>query len=470
MSSKDNSNLMDKVTALCKRRGFVYPGSEIYGGLANTYDYGPLGTPLLRNIKNSWWNFFVENRTNIFPIDSNILMNPKVWEASGHVVGFAEVLIDCKNCNFRTRGDHLIEDYYASKGKNDKAEGFPPEKMEEIIKQENIVCPNCKKCDWTKPRMFNNLFETRIGIISGDKSLAYLRGETAQGMFVNFKNVLNSISPKLPFGLAQSGAAFRNEITPGKFVFRTLQFTLSEFEYYFDPEMDKWEDIFEYWKREMWGWVTKELGVNEKSLRWRTHTDEERSFYSKRTEDIEFNFPWGFKELYGLAYRTDYDLKNHMEKSGFDLRYTDAESGRKFIPHVVEPAFGMDRSFMAVLFDAYYEETEKGKERVILKINPKIAPYKAAVFPLLANKTDLVNKAKDIYHKLKVNFSVAFDDRGNIGKRYFAQDEIGTPWCITVDFKTLEDDAVTVRDRDTAKQERVGIGRLEECFTEKLKI
>ncbi|KKQ50037.1 MAG: Glycine-tRNA ligase [Candidatus Woesebacteria bacterium GW2011_GWD1_38_10] len=466
--TNDAASLMDKVTALCKRRGFVFPGSEIYGGLANTYDYGPLGTLLLRNIKNSWWNFFVGRRSNIYPIDSNILMNPKVWEASGHVAGFTEALIDCKACRFRTRGDHLIGDYFAEKGKTENVEGYPLKKMEEIINHEKIPCPKCKKFDWTKPRVFNNLFETSIGIISGDKSIAYLRGETAQGMFVNFRNVLTSMSPKLPFGLAQSGPAFRNEITPGKFVFRTLQFSLSEFEYYFDPEKDKWENVFEYWRGEMWKWAVKELGIKETSLRWRAHTDEERSFYSKRTEDIEYNFPWGYKELYGLAYRTDYDLKNHMEKSGVDLQYTDSATGRKFIPHVVEPAFGMDRSFMVVLFDAYSEENKDGKERMVLKLDPKIAPYKAAVFPLLANKPELIDKARAIYDMLYTKYSCIWDDRGNIGKRYFAQDEIGTPWCITVDFDTLKDDAVTVRDRDTAKQERIGVGKLEEYFSSKL--
>ncbi len=459
---------MDKIVSLAKRRGFVYPGSDIYGGLANTYDYGPLGAILLKNIKDSWWNFFVAQRDNIYPVDTNILMNPRVWEASGHVAGFREVLIDCKKCKFRTREDHLIGDFYLEKNDEKNVEGLSPEELEGIIVKDRIPCPKCGKQDWTKPRFFNNLFETHVGIISGEKSLAYLRGETAQGMFVNFKNVLDSLSPKLPFGLAQSGAVFRNEISPGKFVFRTLQFTLSEFEYYFDPENEKWGEIFEYWKGEMWEWINKVLGVNDKSLRWRSHTNEERSFYSKRTEDIEYNFPWGYKELYGLAYRTDYDLRNHMQKSGIDLRYTDPGSGKKFIPHVVEPAFGMDRTFMVVLFDAYTEDS--GKNRVYLKLNPIISPYKVAVFPLLSNKENLVNKAKEIYEllRLKTKLSTVFDDRGNIGKRYYAQDEIGTPWCVTIDFQTIEDRTVTVRDRDTTKQERLPLDKLEDYFTEKL--
>ena len=459
---------MDEITSLAKRRGFIFSGSEIYGGLANTYDYGPLGVELLRNIKNLWWDYFVHGRENIFGLDSNILMSPKVWEASGHTVSFTDLVLDCKNCKGRTRADQLIEDFFADKNKEIKVEGLEAEKIEEIIKKEKISCPVCGKFDWTPPRKFNLLFETHIGIIPGEKSRVYLRGEIAQGMFVNFKNVLDSISPKLPFGLAQSGAAFRNEITLGKFIFRTLQFNLAEFEYFFDPEKDDWEKVFEYWKKEMWTWTTKKLGIDEKNLRWRMHSEKERSHYSKRTEDIEYKFPFGFKELYGLAYRSDFDLKNHMEKSGVDLRYTDPVGGKKFIPHVVEPTFGLDRSFMTLLLDSYYEETEKGKERLILKLKPRLAPYKVAVFPLLANKPDLVKKAEDIYLRLKLRLNTVWDDRGNIGKRYFAQDEIGTPWCVTIDFDTLKDDTVTVRDRDTTKHERVAVDKLREYFQNKL--
>lgn len=455
---------MEKIVSLAKRRGFVFPGSEIYGGLANTYDYGPLGVELLRNIKNLWWDHFVTNREDIYGLHSSILMSPKVWEASGHTESFTDALIDCKSCKNRTRADQLIEDNI----KNVKVEGKPLKELEKIIQEHKVKCPNCGKFQWTKAREFNILFETHIGIIPGEKSLAYLRGEIAQGMFVNFKNVLDSISPKLPFGLAQSGSAFRNEITLGKFIFRTLQFSLSEFEYFFDPKKDDWNKLYDYWKEQMMNWTVGILGINEKKLRWRSHTDDERSHYSERTEDIDYKFPFGYKELYGLAYRTDYDLKNHMEKSGVDMRYTDPETNKKFIPHVVEPTFGMDRSFLAVLIDGYSEEERKGKKRVVLKLKPNLAPYKVAVFPLLSNKPKLVNYASRVYKDLTASFHTAWDDRGNIGKRYFAQDEIGTPWCVTIDFDTLKDDTVTIRDRDTAKQQRIAVDKISEYLNNKL--
>lgn len=463
------TDLFTTIVALCKRRGFVYPGSEIYGGLANTYDYGPMGVELLRNIKNSWWDFFVTRRENIYGLDTNILMSPKVWEASGHTASFTDATLDCKHCGDRTRADHLIEDYFSGKNEEKKVEGLTVEQLDNIINKEKIPCPNCLKFDWTPVRTFNLLFETHIGIVSGEKSLAYLRGEIAQGMFVNFKNILDSLSPKIPFGLAQSGAAFRNEVTMGKFTFRTLQFNLSEFEYFFNPK-DSWENHYEQWKKEMWHWSTDILQLNKDNLRWRIHTDDERSHYSKKTEDIEYQFPFGFKELFGLAYRTDFDLKNHGEKSGVDLRYMDMQTGEKFIPHVIEPTFGMDRAFLAVLFNSYREEPaspaggeKDGKKRVVLALPHHLAPYKAAVFPLVSNKESLVAKARDIYESLlKQSISTVWDDRGNIGKRYFAQDEIGTPACITIDYQTLEDDTVTVRDRDTMKQERVEIEKLKQ--------
>lgn len=464
----NQNNLMDKIVALSKRRGFIYPGSEIYGGLANTYDYGPMGVELLRNIKNAWWEHFVNSRDDMYGLDSSILMSPKVWEASGHTASFTDVLIDCKNCKSRTRADHLVEDYFAAKGEERKVEGLSPEQFDQIIQTEKIPCPKCKKFEWTKTRRFNLLFETKIGIVEDSQSLVYLRGEIAQGMFVNFKNVLDTFSPKLPFGLAQSGAAFRNEITLGKLIYRMLQFNLAEFEYFFDPEKQNWNELFEYWQSEMWNWTVNILGIEEKNLRWRAHTDEERSHYSKRTEDIEYNFPWGFKEMYGLAYRTDYDLKNHTEKSGVDLSYRDLQSNNKFIPHVIEPTFGMDRSLLVVLMNGYTEEEKDGKTRIFLKIKPRIAPFKAAVFPLLANKPELVDKAREVYKMLKAEFNVAWDERGNIGKRYASQDEIGTPFCLTVDFDTLEDEAVTVRDRDSASQERVKISDLNSFLLSKL--
>lgn len=464
----DNQNLMEKIVALTKRRGFIYPGSEIYGGLANTYDYGPMGVELMRNIKNAWWEHFVHERDDIYGLDSSILMSPKVWEASGHTASFADVLIDCKNCKNRMRADHLIEDYFSEKGEEIKVDGKTPEQLDEIIKEKKIPCPNCKKFDWTATRHFNQLFETKIGIVEDAKSLVYLRGEIAQGMFVNFKNVLDSQSPKLPFGLAQSGAAFRNEITLGKLIYRMLQFNLAEFEYFFDPESQDWNELFEYWKKEMMNWTVNILGIKEEDIRWREHTDDERSHYSTRTEDIEYKFPWGFKELYGLAYRTDFDLKNHTEKSGTDLSYRDPFTNKKFIPHVIEPTFGMDRSLLVVLMNAYTEEEKEGKVRTYLKINPRIAPYKAAIFPLLHNKPELMDKAQEIYKMLKKQMMVAWDARGNIGKRYASQDEIGTPFCITVDFDTLEDNAVTVRDRDSGKQERVKVEDLKQYLLGKM--
>ncbi|XOB42694.1 MAG: glycine--tRNA ligase [Candidatus Nealsonbacteria bacterium] len=460
---------MAKITSLAKRRGFIFPGSEIYGGLANTYDYGPLGVELLRNIKNLWWKHFVKKRSDIYGLDSGIIMSPKVWQASGHTDSFTDVLIDCKKCKSRIRADHLIEDHFRKKGKEIKVEGFSVEKMKEIIDKEKVACPSCKAFNWTKPRQFNLLFETHIGIVDESRSKAYLRGEIAQGMFINFKNVLDSQSPELPFGLAQSGAVFRNEITLGNFIFRTLQFNLSEFEYFFNPKKQKWQDLFDYWKKEMWKWTTEILSVNKKNLRWREHTDDERSHYSKKTEDLEYNFPFGsFKELYGLAYRTDFDLKNHMGKSGVDLRYTDEKTKEKFIPHVVEPTFGMDRSFLVCLLDSYFEEKGKKEDRVVLKLKPYLAPYKVAVFPLLANKEELVKKAKEVYEILRPEFSTAWDDRGNIGKRYYSQDEIGTPFCITIDYDSLKQDDVTVRDRDTTKQVRVKIKELVEFLKKKI--
>jgi len=451
-------NLQQKIVSLCKRRGFIYPGSEIYGGLANTYDYGPLGALMMRNIQNLWWNNFVTKRSNIFGLDTAVFMAPDVWVASGHTANFNEVLVDCKSCKLRTGAEKLIESFLENAGKFQSVEGKPLEELEKIMQENKIPCPECGKIDWTKPRKFNNLFETRIGIVPENMSLNYLRGELAQGMFVNFKNVLDSQRPKLPFGLAQIGKVFRNEITKGNFIFRTLEFTLMEFEYFFNPNAQKWEEVFEYWKKEMKKWIIS-LGIPEEMLRWRVHTDEERAHYSKKTEDLDFEFAVGFKEMFGLAYRTDFDLKNHTEKSGADLRYMDPETGEKFIPHVIEPTFGSSRIFLALLTQAYAEE----EGRVVLKLDKKVAPYRVAVFPLVKNKEELVKKAKEVYEGLlDKGFSVDWDDRGNIGKRYFAQDEVGTPYCITVDYQTLEDSTVTIRDRDSMEQERVLISDISE--------
>lgn len=447
---------LEKVTALAKRRGFVYPSSEIYGGMANTWDFGPLGALLKENIKNSWLKYFVLERDNIVPIDASIFINPKAWEASGHVAGFTDALIDCKNCHLRTRADHLIED----NDKDVKVEGLSPEELTKIIKNKKLKCPKCGEHDWTDVRTFNLLFETSVGIVEDSKSKAYLRGEIAQGIFLNFKNVLDSTRVKIPFGIAQIGKAFRNEITMGQFIHRTLEFDLMEFEYFIHP--NDWEEVYKYWQNEMVSWA-KQLGIADDKLRWREHEEHERSHYSKRTMDVEYNYPFGWKEMFGLAYRTDFDLKNHATHSGKNLEYLDPKTNEKYIPHVVEPTFGLSRLVGVILFDAYTEE----ENRTVLKLHPSIAPYTAAVFPLLANKQDLVKKAEEVYKRLKTKLTTTFDARGNIGKRYLYQDEAGTPFCITIDFDTLDDDTVTVRERDTTKQERVPLEKIESYIQEK---
>jgi len=457
-------NLMDKLVALCKRRGFIFPGSEIYGGLANTYDYGPLGTELLRNIKNLWWKNFVQERSDIVGLDAGIISHHKIWEASGHVAGFADAMIDCKNCKARMRADHLIENHFAGRGEEKKVEGLSLEELEKIVQEENIVCPNCGKKEWTKVRKFNLLFPVQLGIVEGEGGQGYLRGETAQGIFTNFKNVVDSSRVRLPFGIAQVGKSFRNEITPGQLVFRTIEFEQAEIEYFFDPESTRWEELFEVWKKELWKFITEVLGIQKSNLRWREHDEKERSFYSKKTEDLEYKFPFGFKELWGLAYRTDYDLLKHTEFSKKDLSIVDPQTNKKIVPHVIEPAVGINRILLMTLLDSYAEDGE----RVILKLDPKLAPYKVAVFPLLANKKELVDKARLLYEDLKKDMMVAWDDRGNIGKRYFAQDEAGTPFCITVDFQTLEDNTVTVRNRDTAKQDRISISGFPAYYNDKV--
>ncbi|MDP3941724.1 MAG: glycine--tRNA ligase [bacterium] len=483
---------MDKIVALAKRRGFIFPGSELYGGLANTYDYGPVGTELLRNIKNLWWETFVHRRTDIVGLDASLISHQKVWEASGHTSGFSDVLLDCKQCKHRIRADHLIEDYLAENEQkidefvrrfdlvpqstdidperikagiiHKKVEGLTLLEIETILSHLKITCPNCGKFDWTTPRKFNLLFPVHLGIVMGDQSLAYLRGETAQGIFVNFENVVNSTRVRLPFGIAQLGKSFRNEVTLGNSVFRTIEFEQGEIEYFFDPESENWEKLFATWKEAMWRFIITGLGVREENLRWRIHTDEERSFYSKQTEDLEYKFPFGFKELWGLAYRTDYDLKQHIKHSGKELYVIDPKTNKKVIPHVIEPAVGINRLFLMALCDAYYEEGE----RTVLRLDPRLSPYKVAVFPLLSNKEQLVSKATEVFDMLRETLVCTFDDRGNIGKRYLYQDEIGTPWCVTIDFQTIEDGSVTVRDRDTTEQIRVPIPELPAHFQKKL--
>jgi glycyl-tRNA synthetase len=448
---------MQKIISLCKRRGFVFQGSEIYGGLANTYDYGPLGVSMLKKIMDHWWKFYVRSREDMYGLDSSVLMSPKVWEASGHTQSFTDVLIDCKACQYRTRADHLIEDHFSKNGNQISVEGKELSEMDEIIRSEGIRCPNCGNSNFTNVRKFNLLFETNIGIVAGNQNLAYLRGEIAQGMFVNFKNVLDTMRPKLPFGIAQSGKAFRNEITLGNFIYRTLEFNLSEFEYFFDPRKTDVDVLFEYWKEQMESFLVS-IGLDRDKMRWRVHKEDERAHYSSRTEDLEYNFPFGFKELLGLAYRTDYDLKNHSQKSGVDLCYIDPENNEKIIPHVIEPTFGISRIFLALLTTGFEEDTDN--ERTVLKLSSKVSPYHLAIFPLVKNKPELVEKAREVYQSLKVNYDVDFDSRGNIGKRYLAQDEIGTPFCVTIDYETLENNTVTIRNRDTKEQKRISISEI----------
>lgn len=451
---------MEEIIALAKRRGFVYPSSEIYGGLANTWDFGHYGTLLKNNLRDYWWKFFVLNRDDMVGLDASIFLNPKVWEASGHVAGFTDALVDCRNCHNRTRADHLIE----NKLNDIKVEGLPVEKLTEIIKINKLTCPKCGSVNLTEVRRFNLLFETSLGIIEEAKSKAYLRGEIAQGIFLNFKNVIDTMRVKLPFGIAQIGKAFRNEITMGQFVHRTLEFDLMEFEY-FIREAD-WEKTYKYWQGEMWKFAL-EIGLQEKRLRWREHEEHERSHYSKRTMDIEYEYPFGFKEMFGLAYRTNFDLSNHAKHSGKDLTYFDQAENQRFIPHVIEPTFGLSRLVGVILADAFQKETVEGKERIFLKLDPKISPVKVAVFPLQKDTT-LQTLSQKLYHELKSKYVAEYDNAGNIGKMYRRQDEIGTPFCITVDFKSVEDNAVTIRHRDTMRQERIPISKVSEFISPKL--
>lgn len=423
---------MEKIVSLAKRRGFVFPGSEIYGGMANSWDYGPVGAELKKNIKDLWWRRFVQQRDDMVGIDAALVMNPKVWKASGHVDTFSDPLVECKKCHSRFRADQID-------GK----------------------CSNCGGKEFSEAKQFNLMLKTFIGPAEEESNIAYFRPETAQAMFVDFKNVLMTSRKKLPFGIAQIGKAFRNEITPGNFIFRTREFEQMEIEYFISvPKNDnEWQEVFESWRLEMMSWM-KEIGLDMDKVHEYEVPAGDLAHYSKRTIDFEYEFPFGTKELYGLAYRTDFDLKNHMQGSGEDLNYFDPEANEKFIPHVIEPTWGVDRSFLAVLCNSYVEEGEGEDKRVYLKLPFKLAPYKAAVFPLLKNKPELVSKAKEIYADLKKDFMIAWDDRGNVGKRYYSQDEIGTPYCITVDFDTLTDEAVTVRNRDTATQERIKISEL----------
>ncbi len=456
---------MEKIVNLCKARGFVYPGSEIYGGLANSWDYGPLGAELKKNIKDAWWKKFIKtNRYNV-GIDAAIIMNPQVWVTTGHVGGFSDPLIDCKACKTRHRADKLIEEWAFQKGKEMAGlDGWTNEQLVDYIKENNIVCPACGKMDFTEIRQFNLMFKSYMGVTEDAKSEVYLRPETAQGMFVDFKNVLRTTRRKMPMGIGQMGRSFRNEITPGNFIFRTREFEQMELEFFCKPGTDlEW---YEYWKTFCKNWLLN-LGIKEENLRLREHSKEELSFYSKGTTDIEFLFPFGWGELWGIADRTDYDLSRHMEASKEDITYLDLETNERYVPYCIEPAVGVDRIFLAMLCNAYEEETiAEGDTRTVLHLHPALAPYKVAILPL---SKKLSKKAEEVFESLSEDFMCDYDEAGSIGKRYRREDEIGTPYCITIDFDTLEDESVTIRDRDSMEQVRVKIPELKAWIEEKIK-
>ena len=455
---------MDKIVALCKSRGFVFPGSDIYGGLANSWDYGPLGVEFKNNVKKAWWKKFVQESPYNVGVDCAILMNPQVWVASGHVGGFSDPLMDCKECKARFRADKLVEDHMTENGAEvASADGWTNEQLIDYITNNNIVCPKCGKLNYTEIRKFNLMFKTFQGITEYSSSEIYLRPETAQGIFVNFKNVQRSSRKKVPFGIAQIGKSFRNEITPGNFTFRTREFEQMELEFFCKPGTDlEW---FGYWKDYCWNFLMS-LGVNKENLRIRDHGQEELSFYSNATSDIEYLFPFGWGELWGIADRTDYDLNKHAEHSGTDMTYMDPTTNEKYVPYVIEPSLGADRVTLAFLIDAYdEEELEGGDVRTVLHLHPALAPYKAAVLPL---SKKLSEKADEVYSLLAKNFNIEYDETGSIGKRYRRQDEIGTPFCITVDFETENDGCVTIRHRDSMTQERVKIEELNDFIAKSL--
>ena len=454
----NSEKTMDQIVALCKNRGFVYPGSDIYGGLANTWDYGPLGVELKNNVKRAWWKKFVQECPYNVGLDSAILMNPQVWVASGHVGNFSDPLMDCKSCKTRHRADKLIEDTGVNPA------GWSFEKMKAYIDEQDIRCPQCGERNFTDIRTFNLMFKTFQGVTEDAKNELYLRPETAQGIFVNFANIQRTARKKVPFGVAQIGKSFRNEITPGNFTFRTREFEQMELEFFCKPGTDlEW---FEYWKNTCHQWLLS-LGMRDENLKLRDHEKEELSHYSKATTDFEFRFPFGWGELWGVADRTDFDLTQHIRQSGQKLEYFDPESGEHYVPYVIEPSLGADRVVLAFLCDAYDEEVvdaEKNDTRVVLRLHPALAPFKAAVLPLSKKLSD---GAKEVYASLARDFMVDFDDAGSIGKRYRRQDEIGTPYCVTFDFDSLEDGCVTVRDRDTMCQERVALASLSAYLREK---
>lgn len=449
------------IVALSKRRGFIYPGSEIYGGFANTYSFGPYGAQLKKNIKDLWWKTFVERRRDMVGLDGPILLHPKAWAASGHLSGFNDAMIDCKSCKSRYRADHLIEEALKM-----EADHLSVEEMTELVHSRNVKCPKCGAEDFTHARHFNLMFSTHMSKTEADSDVAYLRPETAQAIFLDYKNILDTMRVRLPFGIAQIGKAFRNEITPGNFVFRVIEFEQMEIEY-FIRESD-WETTFDAWLKSMHDWCSL-IGLSKERVHEKEHPKEQLSHYSKRTVDLVYDFPFGTAELYGLAYRTDFDLSKHAEHAKVNLEYTDPETREKFIPHVLEPTFGVERTILALLCDAYEEEElENGEKRTVLHLEPRIAPVKVAVFPLM-KKDPLGPKAQEVFEHLQTFTTCEYDVSGAIGKRYRRQDELGTPFCVTVDFDTMEDDTVTLRDRDSMEQVRVPIANLRSILEEKLR-
>ena len=463
---KNTEKSMEKIVAFCKGRGYVFAGSEIYGGLANTWDYGPLGVELKNNIKRAWWKKFIQENPYNVGLDSAILMNPQTWVASGHLGGFSDPLMDCRECHERFRADKLIEDWCSENGfELDKPiDAFSQDEMKAFVEEHNILCPTCGKHNFTDIRQFNLMFKTFQGVTEDAKNTVYLRPETAQGIFVNFPNVQRTTRRKVPFGIGQIGKSFRNEITPGNFIFRVREFEQMELEFFCKPDTDlEW---FSYWRSFCRDWLLS-LGMKEENLRLRDHDPEELCFYSKATTDFEFLFPFGWGELWGVADRTAYDLTQHQNTSGKDMSYFDPETNERYIPYVVEPSLGVERSFLAFLCDAYdEEELEGGDMRTVLRLHPALAPFKAAVLPLSKKLSD---KATELYHELQKEFMVDFDEAGSIGKRYRREDEIGTPFCITYDFDSLEDGCVTIRERDSMSQVRVKIDEVKNYIAEKIK-
>ncbi len=459
---KNENDLMDKIISLCKRRGFIYPSSEIYGGFAAVYDYGPYGAELEKAVKDFWWKRVVQENENVVGLDAAIFMHPKVWEASGHVTGFADPLMECKNCHIRIRVDHVLEDLGVFAD-----EKMTLEQINDLLKEHNdkIFCPNCKKQDFTEVRKFNQLVKSNLGNFTEDlnQDPVYLRGETCQGIYINYKNVLDSTRVKVPFGIAQIGKAFRNEITARQYIFRTREFEQMELQIFVSPEDEM--ELYEKLRKDRWQYYL-DLGLAEEKLKWHKH--ENLVFYAKQAYDIEFEFPFGFKELEGVHARGDYDLSQHSKFSGQDLSYKDPKTGAEYVPHVIEASVGVGRTVLAILTQAYTEEEVNGETRVVMKFSKRMAPVKVAVFPLLKNKPELVDKAREVFDMLKPNYMCEFDDNGNVGKRYRRQDEIGTPYCVTVDFDTLENGTVTVRDRDSMEQVRVGIDELKNWLTKGL--